>query len=113
MIVEPPTYVSKLKEILDELDRQELKFASEDGRLAVALGILGEISRDRRMAVIQRAREEEHRKIEPSRTWRDEPATLTQMEFLDRYEIPHTKPITKGQASDLIERKIEEWKGKG
>lgn len=48
----------------------------------------------------------------PPANWKQEPATMAQTEFLKRYEIPFSMGITKGEAHTLIERKIDEWKGK-
>lgn len=111
-MVDASVYANILKEILAELDKQGIDFHSAEAQTVAACAILGEMSKDRRMAVIG-----EERKVTPTpgknvKPWRDEPATPDQLSFLKRHSILHDPKITKGPASDLIEERVRKWQGK-
>ena len=85
---------------------------SMDDRIWITLALLPELAKDRRMREVYklpgpRPAEREGKRITP---WMDEPATQAQLDFLCRHEIPHEPGITKGEAHELIEKKIKEWR---
>jgi hypothetical protein len=44
---------------------------------------------------------------EKPKSWRDEPASNKQKDFMFKNNIPFNEPISKGEASDKIDRFIE------
>lgn len=111
-MVDASVYAQILKEILAELDKQGIDFHSAEAQTVAACGILEEMSKDRRMAVIAEERKAKTTPGAEVKPWRDEPATPDQLAFLKRHSILHDQNITKGQASELIEERIREWQGK-
>jgi len=103
-------YLGEVEKILERM--REWTKIRDDERITIALGILAELSKDRRMAEMQKLRA--HAAAGAPETavkpWRQEPVSPDQLAFLQRHEIPHKPDITKGEASDLIQKKIDEWK---
>lgn len=111
-MVDASVYANVLKEVLAELDKQGIDFHSAEAQTVAACAIVGEMSKDRRMAEI---REERKTKTTPGKEvkpWRDEPATPDQLDFLKRHSIIHNLDITKGKAHDLIDERVRKWQGK-
>ena len=107
----------KPEEYVDEFVRifQELKKIPElevQDRILVSLAILGRLTRERRTREIRERRGKERPEQEEKQIpWKDEPATLAQMEFLNKHGIIFEADLTKGQAHEMIEKKIREWRG--
>ncbi len=60
--------------------------------------IIEEVGKDNRTNLI---RSDKENKNEP---WRSEPATQKQKELLDKYSVSYNDSLSKGEASDLIEK---------
>lgn len=52
---------------------------------------------------VKKPPEPKHERIQ---TWRDDPATSSQLFLLGKFKIPHRPDITKGQASDLLDKRF-------
>lgn len=51
---------------------------------------------------VQKPPEPKHERIQ---SWRDDPATSSQIHTLKKFRIPHDPGITKGEASDLLDKR--------
>lgn len=110
-MVDVEKYIADIRMIRTRLSRPEWSHLTVDERHQLSIVVLQELAKDRRM---DRIREERQGPREPGQQkvdWRDEPATLAQIDFLVRHKIPHTPGIKKSQASDLIEAQVKKWRG--
>jgi len=103
-------YLEEVEKILERM--REWTKIRDNERITIALGVLAERAKDRRMAEMQKLRAqavagEPGAAVKP---WRQELASPDQLAFLQRHEIPHAPDIKKGEASDLIQKRIDEWK---
>lgn len=132
-MTEVKDYVGLLSKIWGELASNEGPVFDRAEILQMSLAILAEISKDRRMEEIA----ERGKPAGPKATrvvpspqppaagegaggprappaepaWRSEPATDAQLKFLREQKISYLMPLTKGQASDLIDARVRRWKG--
>lgn len=110
--VEPKVYASIFKEILGAVNEAMRDELSDDEIFQLACAVLEEIARDRRTSWIQEQRGPRAEKPAAEQKWRADPASPEQLDLLTKNKIPFTWPITKGQASDLIDELTKKWKGK-
>ena len=110
-MVDENVYAKLLSDIVAALDKAGIGFTSDSDAMKAALVILQEMAKDRRMLEISQQRQAERGEKKNPNAWRDLPATPKQLDFLLKHKIPFLQPIKKGDASDLIEKKVKEWQG--
>lgn len=93
--MEADEYVEKFSEILRLVN--ESTWSEDVDKIRVALAILREVGKDRRMETMREEREKA--KLEP--------ATEKQKKYMDDLDIVYDESITKEEASEEIERALQ------
>jgi len=103
-------YLQRVVDIYRQLDAEE--GVDDDDVADLAVAVLQEEAKDRRMEFIDERKDERVRQMSGRRSggssddWREEPASEAQKELLDRHDVSYEEDITKGEASDLIDREV-------
>ena len=98
-------YVEEIKAIFKQLSDCPIEMTNHE-IITVALGVLAERAKDRRMNEIREKMGAE----KPKNDWRSKPATQKQIDVLRRNKVPFGPSITMGEASDKIDELSKGWK---
>ncbi|KXB08728.1 hypothetical protein AKJ56_00505 [candidate division MSBL1 archaeon SCGC-AAA382N08] len=87
-------YVEQFSQILQIVN--EKSWSENVNKTEVALAILRELGKDRRMEIMRKEREQA----------KEQPATEKQKQYMDDLDIVYSENITKEEASEEIERAL-------